>query len=488
MRPEGDIVAGKYRIDRLLGAGAMGTVYTAHHILLREKVAIKFLRPEAIGHAESVSRFVREARAVVQIQSEHVVRVRDVDIEDGRPYIVMDHLEGCDLAALLREKGRLPVDQAVDFIVQTCDAIAKAHELGIIHRDLKPANIFVVRRAGGELSIKVLDFGISKTTGLVSDTLAPEDDPLSAIVTEEKVIIGSPFYMSPEQMESARDVDERTDIWALGVTLCQLITGRLPFDGTNLMQVFSQATSDRPLRLRESSPHLSPGHEAVILKCLQRERENRYGSVRELIAALAELGSSRAASLAPQNARRSPHSVTGTLNGAVEEPSVGAGTLHSQITPTPLVATVPEAGSVRRRRALALVALVAVTGLVVSKAIAREGAAAEERAKSARVDSAPPIVLSAPERVMSGGPLPTATGDRAVAVPATAIWAGPAIASRMPPPSGEGVRPPTLTAKATPAAMPQPPIAMTMATTTATTMMTTSSVPNPIPTVLGGRK
>jgi eukaryotic-like serine/threonine-protein kinase len=507
MRREGEIIAGKYRVDALLGAGAMGTVYTAHHLLLKEKVAIKFLRRDAIGHSGSVARFVQEARAAVQIQSEHVVRIRDVDLEDGQPYIVMDHLEGCDLAAWLRKKGPLSVDLAVDFIVQTCEAIAKAHDLGIIHRDLKPANIFVVERAGEEPTIKVLDFGISKTTGLVSDTLAPDDEPVSDVVTEEKVTIGSPFYMSPEQMESARDVDERTDIWALGVTLYQLITGRLPFDGANLIQVFSQATSNRPLHLRESSPHVTAGQEAVILKCLQRERERRYRNVRELIAALANLGSSRAAALAmAKPLRAEPALAQRPIRPAVEL-ETGAGTLASRSELGSLAARGPDVAAIRKRGSLALLGMVFVAGVVVMKVLARPGPVAEERAAVADVGSEDRVVPPAPQAPGSGGAARTATGVEIAAITASSVSSGRRDAPPVPPGPAEGARGPragvgarTSDTTLAPVAATSTPTASAMAAPSATSLPATpaaatpaatgitSAVSNPIPTVLGGRK
>jgi serine/threonine protein kinase len=303
---EGDIIGGKYRIGRFLGAGAMGTVYAAHHALLAQDVAIKFLVPEALGHSDAIGRFVREARATATIKSEHVVRIFDVALRDGRtPYIVMEYLEGCDLSAWLRVRGRPEIEVAVDFILQACDAIAEAHELGIIHRDLKPANLFAVQRGGNAFSIKVLDFGISKAAGLVSSTAAPWAARPGAVITEEKIPIGSPCYMSPEQMESARDVDPRTDIWALGVTLCELATGRLPFEGQSLVQVYSVIQSGVPLHLREAAPHLPKGLEAVIHRCLSKERDKRYATVRDLATALAPFGSAEARTYAERMHRSS---------------------------------------------------------------------------------------------------------------------------------------------------------------------------------------
>lgn len=162
---EGDVLAGKYRVERILGVGGMGAVVAARHLQLDSKVALKFLLPAMLGDREAVERFAREARAAVQITNEHVARVTDVGtLDNGAPYIVMEYLEGGDLAAWVQERGALPIEQAIDFVLQSCIAVADAHALGIIHRDLKPANLFCVRRSDGQLCIKVLDFGISKVT------------------------------------------------------------------------------------------------------------------------------------------------------------------------------------------------------------------------------------------------------------------------------------------------------------------------------------
>jgi len=299
---EGEVIAGKYRIDRILGAGGMGMVVAAHHIDLDERVAIKFLLPQVLGHPDAVVRFVREARAAVKIQNEHVARVFDVSrLEDGTPYIVMERLDGSDLAAWLDRDGPLPVEQAVEFVLQACEAIAEAHALGIVHRDLKPANLFVTRRRDGALSVKVLDFGISKTTGLVGS--GPD-----VRMTKTSALMGSPLYMSPEQMQTPRDVDSRSDIWSLGIILYELLSGDPPFLADTVPELVLEVVHGELAPLRAARPGVPAGLEAVIKKCLQKRRDNRYESIGELAVALLPFG--------PASAKASVARISGVLRGS----------------------------------------------------------------------------------------------------------------------------------------------------------------------------
>jgi serine/threonine protein kinase len=299
VRP-GDVLAGKYRIERILGRGGMGVVVAAHHLQLDEKVALKFLLPEALHSPEAVGRFVREARAAVKIKSEHVARVVDVgQLENGAPYIVMEYLDGGDLADWLQHRGALPIGQAVDFILQTCEAIADAHALGIVHRDLKPANLFCIRRSDGQLSIKVLDFGISKVT----TAGAPGHD-----MTRTSALMGSPFYMSPEQMQLSKGVDSRTDIWALGIILFELVTGRTPFVAQAVTELAIKVVNEPPASLRALVPSAPRALEQVIARCLEKDRARRFQTVGELAIALSDFGS--------KAARTSVERVLGTLRQA----------------------------------------------------------------------------------------------------------------------------------------------------------------------------
>jgi serine/threonine-protein kinase len=326
---EGEILDGKYRIERILGVGGMGMVVAARHLQLDERVAIKFLLPGLLADADAVGRFLREARAAVKIRSDHVARVLDVGTSPaGGPYIVMEYLEGGDLAARLKRHGPLPVEEAVDFVLQACVALADAHGIGIVHRDLKPANLFCLLRTDGQLVIKVLDFGISKVSGATGP-----DAGMS--LTSTTSVMGSPLYMSPEQMRSARDVDRRTDIWALGIVLFELLTGRPPFLGDTLPDVAIKVATEPPPSVQSLRADVPAGLEAVILRCLQKSPGTRYQDVGELAVALSSFGSSRAkvsvdrisGILAPRGA---PGTATGTLSSSqppVESTMLAPGTL-----------------------------------------------------------------------------------------------------------------------------------------------------------------
>jgi len=278
---EGDILAGKFRIERVLGIGGMGMVVSAMHIHLDERVAIKFLLPEALVNPEAVARFGREARAAVKIKSEHVARVIDVGaLESGAPYMVMELLRGRDLGQQLREFGVLPLALAVEYVLQACEALAEAHAMGIVHRDLKPANLFLTMRADGSPCVKVLDFGISKVT-------VPTGSGSDMGMTRTQSIMGSPLYMSPEQMASARDVDQRSDVWAVGTVLYELITGRVPFEAETMPQLCTLILHRDPPSPRTIRPELPEAIEAVIMRCLRKDRAQRYPNVGALARDLA---------------------------------------------------------------------------------------------------------------------------------------------------------------------------------------------------------
>ena len=278
----GAIIAGKFRVERELGAGGMGYVVLAYHLALEELVALKMLLPEAMKDEESVLRFSREAKAAARIKSEHVARVLDVStFDDGSPYIVMEYLEGSDLEQVVEAKGKLAIEDAVDYVLQACEALAEAHARGVVHRDLKPGNLHLSKRPDGSPLVKVLDFGISKISTREN----------SGAMTTTSALLGSPLYMSPEQMKATRDVDARSDVWAMGVVLYELLTGRSPFAAPSMPQVCARVLDTPPDSLMNEG--LSIELQQVILKCLEKKPENRWQDISDLANALAPFAPER---------------------------------------------------------------------------------------------------------------------------------------------------------------------------------------------------
>jgi serine/threonine-protein kinase len=279
----GEVLDGKYQIEELIGSGGSGFVVAARHLVIGQRVALKFLHQAVAENPEACERLVREARAVARIKSDHVARVLDVSVlPTGAPYMVMELLLGTDLSRLRRARGHFPPSDAVDAVLQAGEAIAEAHAMGIVHRDLKPSNLFVVARPDRSLAIKVLDFGLSKS---------PERRKKPLTVTG--VVAGTPHYMAPEQMQSLKHVDHRADIWSLGVLLYYLVSGTRPYDGKTLLTVWNAIRAGPPPPPHARVPAVPPGLSVVIMRCLERDPARRPQSLAELAQGLAPFASAR---------------------------------------------------------------------------------------------------------------------------------------------------------------------------------------------------
>ncbi|WP_394841751.1 protein kinase [Pendulispora brunnea] len=277
----GDLFLEKYRIERLVGKGGMGAVYAAVDVDLSRRVAVKLLLPHVASVPQAVTRFINEGRAAARIEGEHVARVFAAGrTPDGLAYMVLELLEGADLASYLRQHPRMPVGQAVDYLLQALEAVAEAHHHGIVHRDLKPGNLFLARRSNGTEVVKVLDFGISKVTD-------PLMDPADHALTSTRAMLGSPLYMSPEQLRSAKSVDRRSDIWSLGVMLYEMLTGSLPFRGESMGELFAAILEQDPVPLGQHRPDVPPELQATVAACLQRDPQRRIPDAYQLACALA---------------------------------------------------------------------------------------------------------------------------------------------------------------------------------------------------------
>ena len=279
---EGDVVAGSYIVEKVIGAGGMAFVALASHTEAHHRVAIKILRAENARRGEVVKRFEREQRTLATLHSEHTLRIYGFAQHAGLPYMLLEYLKGNDLGELVKREGPLPIERAVEYTLQACHAIAEAHLLGIVHRDLKPGNLFLTRRTDGSPCIKVLDFGISK----VSHELDGLEEP--SLVTVASAVMGSPFYMPPEQMISSATVDARSDIWSLGVTLFEILTKSLPFAADSAPAVCHRIMSGEPTPLRKLRPNYPKGLEATIQQCLQRRPENRFANIADFAVKLGD--------------------------------------------------------------------------------------------------------------------------------------------------------------------------------------------------------
>jgi serine/threonine-protein kinase len=273
----GSIFRRSFRIEAILGEGGMGRVFAAHDINLDRPVAIKLLLPQP-DREEAAARFLREAQVLARLSSENTVRIYEVGRDDrGAPYIVMERARGCDLDALVGTRGPLPVDEAIEYIRQVCAVLAEAHAYGIVHRDVKPGNILVDQEAVRGPLVKIVDFGVAKARPAGQDASG-----LTAVST----LLGTPQYMAPEQLYSAREVDPRADVWGIGATLYFILAGEPPFDGEDLSELMDRIQHGPTPALRRLRPEVPAYVEEAVQRCLHRDPHGRFASVRDVARAL----------------------------------------------------------------------------------------------------------------------------------------------------------------------------------------------------------
>jgi eukaryotic-like serine/threonine-protein kinase len=416
----GQTLGGKYLIQRLLGEGGMAYVFEASHQRLGQRVAVKLLHPELARDPELVARFEREARSLALLKSRHVARVSDVDATlDGLPYIVMEFLQGRDLDAELQQRGQIPVDEAVDYVLQACAAMAEAHGAGIVHRDLKPANLFLAED-NGERIVKVLDFGISKVVGE------------STRLTGSGAVMGTVLYMSPEQIRATHDVDPRADIWALGMILYELVAGRAPWEGSS-HQIAAAIVSTDAADVRTFA-QVPEGFATALRTTLARDRNQRYPSVRELAAALvpftspSSLGAAVADQLVSGHSSpriRPPYALPATTSLQASLPPVSSPhpSLANMHAPAATAIAGASAGDGRVR---AFVAVGAVLGVLAAVGIVLMFVAIGARRQPPVVADSPPA--SAPSAIepqpVSTAPVPSSPST-GVAEPEPVAGASP---------------------------------------------------------------
>ncbi len=331
--PPGSVLGGKYEIGRVLGRGGMGLVVQARHLRMDRDVALKILLPALRSQPDVVARFEREGRAAAQLQDVHVARVLDVDtLPDGSPFMVMELLRGEDLADILTRRGKLPFRDAVGYVLEACAAMAEAHRAGIVHRDLKPNNLFVDKQ-GDRPVLKVLDFGISKVTGDVA-----------ASVTTTATAFGTPLYMSPEQVRSAKNVDARADIWSLGVVLYELLAGESPFAAPSATAILAAIIADKPTPIGDRRDDLPGPLADAVMRALEKDPAARFSDVQGFAAALAPFGPEGDAFLVGPALERS--------QATAPRPSVAPSSLAGAAAPA--ATNVPAARAARARQSLPL--------------------------------------------------------------------------------------------------------------------------------------
>lgn len=426
----GDVLAGKYEVERVLGKGAMGVVVSAMHQRLRERVALKFLLPSVSRNEELNARFQREARVTAKLRSEHVARVTDVGVLDsGAPYMVMEYLEGEDLRKILKREGPFEVMRALDYIIQACEGVAEAHSLGVIHRDLKPSNLFLTQRRDGSDLVKVLDFGVSKAS-------LATIDPGESELTSTGSVLGSPRYMSPEQLIDSQRVDGRADVWSIATILYELLSGRAPFQAESAASVCAKILNDDTVEpIRNIRPEVPDELEAALDRALQKNLDLRTQDVgvfaKELAACIDSPSSSQSADRAvamlagagsaPSHSLPAPSQTNPTVRSASQSRSRARSGQSSNTG----VAWAGTKGQWPRSRVIGVAAVVVALAALVAFFVHSSGS---KPASSTEPAASAPVAPTTPVAKASATPAPAKS-----AAPVASASAAPPAASAAPP-------------------------------------------------------
>jgi eukaryotic-like serine/threonine-protein kinase len=395
----GQVIEGKYRIIRLLGEGGMGAVYEGENVRIHRRVAIKVLHPTAAANVDAVQRFEREAQAAGRIGSDHIVEVIDLgNLPDGDRFMVMEFLDGESLSQRIQGRGRISPQESASLMIQLLEGLGAAHGAGIIHRDLKPDNVYLVRSKRGQTDfVKILDFGISKFNKLNKDS--------GMSMTRTGAVMGTPYYMSPEQAKGSKEMDHRSDLYSAGVILYEAVTGQVPFNAETFNELIFKIVLETPPPPQQLAPGLDPAFASIVQKAMSRDQNDRFQSAQEFAQALhGWLGSGQGVAFAPPAQMPPPR------------PPIASAPMLGHETPAPWANTggpgqlaTSALGVPAKRSAVPVVIAIAMLGLLGVGG----GVAFKMFGKTASSDpaGAPTTLVAPPSPVAAAPPVETARPD-----------------------------------------------------------------------------
>ena len=450
----GTLVAGRFVLDRLLGEGGMGVVWAATHAVTRKAVALKLLKPDKASDPVVRQRFVREARAASAVEHPNIIEIRDViELEDGAPAMIMDLLEGESLGDRLERERALPLETLAPIMLQVVSAVGTAHAAGVVHRDLKPDNIFLVSEPGG-VSVRVLDFGIAKVMPAGSEL------PTSRGLTNTGAILGTPFYMAPEQIFGERGIDQRADVWAIGIILYECLAGRRPTEAENIGQILRIITNDAIVPLEKVAPSVPDDVADMVGRMLERDRNARPGLLVEAFEILRRYAPAVTAKPFQQPAATSiveAAVVTGDSSARAVVPSDGdasptAATLASTTAST-TADRIPGLRRKRRRLPFGIALLVGVVAGGATLALLVRSSPSRPAPTAAASPVPPP---PSPAQPSAAADPPVASVEPSAVPAPTALASAVATSNRRPPPASPGTRPAPSATVAPPVSSPAP--------------------------------